>query len=349
MPGKPLKNPTVPGHGESKGMIIKQAQEVLRIEAEGIMNLIDRIGKEFSEAVELIHKSSGRVVVTGLGKSGLVGRKIVATLNSTGTPSIFLHPVEAMHGDLGMVMSNDVILALSNSGETTEISAIMDSVRGLGAKVIVMTGDPHSSLATYADVVLDVAVAREACPLGLAPTASTTAAMAMGDALAVALINNKCFNTSDFRRLHPGGNLGERLSVQVKEVMLTGRRVPMVNKDTKMVEAIEVMNNRNLGVLLVVGPRQILEGIFTDGDLRRIVVDYGDFKKLAIGRVMTHRPITIAPDRLAAEALEIMQAHEVTVLPIVDEELKLLGIIHLHDLLGKGKFRFNQVNSNPTD
>ena len=214
-------------------MIIEQAREVLRIEAEGILELIDRIGPEFAEAVDLIYRSRGRVVVTGIGKSGLVGRKIVATLNSTGTPAIFLHPVEAMHGDLGMVMAGDVVLALSNSGETAELIAIIGSVKALGAKVVAMTGDLQSSLAVEADLVLDVGVPREACPLGLAPTASTTAALALGDALAVALLNCREFNSQDFKRLHPGGSLGERLSVQVKEVMVTGRKVPMVGSERK--------------------------------------------------------------------------------------------------------------------
>ena len=326
--------------------IIKQAREVLKIEAEGILNLIDRVGEAFSEAVDLIYHSKGRVVVTGIGKSGLVGRKIVATLNSTGTPAIFLHPVEALHGDLGMVMADDVLVALSNSGETVELNAIMGSVRALGAGIIAMTGDPQSTLATASDIVLDVGVAREACPLGLAPTASTTAALAMGDALAVALINSKRFNTDDFKRLHPGGSLGERLSVQVREVMLTGRKVPMVGPETSMKESIMVMNRINLGVLLVVNPQGGLLGIFTDGDLRRLLAGSNGSLDQPIEKLMTRLPITITPERLAAEALEIMQAHEVTVLPIVDESMRLMGIIHLHNLLGKGKFQFNQVKNN---
>jgi arabinose-5-phosphate isomerase len=323
-------------------MVIKQAQEVLRIEAEGILNLIDRVGPEFKEAVDMIYKSRGRVVVTGIGKSGLVGRKIVATLNSTGTPSIFLHPVEAMHGDLGMVLSDDVVLALSNSGETVELNAILGSIKGMGAKIVAMTGERHSTLAEYADVVLDVGVAREACPLGLAPTASTTAALAMGDALAVALINSRRFDMADFRRLHPGGNLGERLSVQVKQVMLTGRRMPVVDPDTPMYQAIEYMDKWGIGVLLIIGPEKTLDGIFTDGDLRRMVVKNAIIPDSPIKHVMTRTPITINQERLAAEALEIMQAHEVTVLPIVDAGRRLLGVIHLHNLLGKGKFHFNQ-------
>ena len=326
-------------------MVIKQAKEVLRIEAEGIMGLIDRVGREFADAVDLIYKSRGRVIVTGVGKSGIVGRKIVATLNSTGTPAFFLHPVEAMHGDLGMVMKDDVVLALSNSGETTELNALISIVRGLGAKIIAMTGDLESTLAGSADQVLDVSVAREACPMGLAPTASTTAALAMGDALAVALIDRRQFNPKDFRRLHPGGTLGERLSVQVCEVMITGRKVPKTRPDSLMGQALKVMNRYNLGVLLVVSPKNKLLGIFTDGDLRRLVEKHGDMTALTVDQVMTTDPVAITEERLAVEALEIMQAREITVLPIVDQGRKLKGMIHLHDLLGKGKFRFNQVSS----
>ncbi|MEW5724389.1 MAG: KpsF/GutQ family sugar-phosphate isomerase [Thermodesulfobacteriota bacterium] len=322
--------------------IIKQAKEVLKIEAEGLLALIDRVGDEFARAVDVIYQAKGRVIVTGLGKSGLVGRKIVATLNSTGTPALFLHPVEAVHGDLGMVCPDDVVLALSNSGETQEIVAIIASVRRIGPTIIVMTGDLNSTLAGRADVVLDVAVPREACPMGLAPTASTTAALALGDALAVALIKRRKFNSNDFKRLHPGGTLGERLAVQVMEVMITGRRVPTVREDTPLAEAVAVMNKSSLGVVLVVGPHKTLAGLFTDGDLRRAVAATGRLPQVAIGRVMTRDPKRITKERLAAEALEIMQAHEITVLPIVDASDRLLGMIHLHDLLGKGKFSFSQ-------
>ncbi|MBU2551003.1 MAG: KpsF/GutQ family sugar-phosphate isomerase [Proteobacteria bacterium] len=321
--------------------VLRQAREVLAIEAEGILNLRERIGREFAETVELIYGSKGRVIVTGIGKSGIVGRKIVATLNSTGTSSFFLHPVEAMHGDLGMVLRDDVILALSNSGETPELVAILAIVQGLGARIVAMTGDAGSTLGRMADLVLDVGVAREACPLGLAPTASTTAALAMGDALAVALINRRRFNPMDFRRLHPGGSLGERLSVRVGEVMIVGGKVPRAERGASMSEALEIMNRGNLGVLLVVGPRGRLEGIFTDGDLRRALAGHEDVRSMTVDRMMTRDPIVISRDRLAAEALEIMQAHEVTVLPITDPDGRLEGMIHLHDLLGKGKFRFD--------
>jgi len=323
---------------------IREAQEVLRIEAEGILALIDRVGESFVRAVDLIYASTGRVIVTGIGKSGLVGRKIVATMNSTGTPALFLHPVEALHGDLGMVTAGDILLALSHSGET-EVNDIIPPVRDLGARVIAMTGDLDSTLAHQADLVLDVGVAREACPLGLAPTASTTAQTAMGDALAVALIHRRRFNSKDFKRFHPGGSLGERLSLAVREVMTTGERVPRVPGDMLLGEALEIMSRGNLGVLLVVDEDAVLTGVFTDGDLRRSLLSRADVHGLTVAEVMTPRPKKIGRETTAAEALEVMQQHEITVLPIVDDQGRLLGVVHLHALLGKGKFRFNAPGS----
>ncbi|MBW1709391.1 MAG: KpsF/GutQ family sugar-phosphate isomerase [Deltaproteobacteria bacterium] len=321
-------------------MVIKEAQEVLRIEAEGILAMIDRVGPEFTEAVELIYSSSGRVVVTGIGKSGIVGRKIVATLNSTGTPAVSLHPIEALHGDLGMVTSADILLALSHSGET-EVNEVVSIVRGLGIKVIAMTGNLESTLAKNSDIILDVGVAREACPLGLAPTASTTAATAMGDALAVALLNRRQFNSDDFKRFHPGGNLGERLSLQVKEVMTKGQRVPRVSGQTLLSEALQVMDKSKLGVLLIVDEKDILKGVFTDGDLRRCLTKNKNIRQMTLRQVMTRKPKTISENQLAVEALEIMQSHEITILPIVEPSGRLKGVVHLHALLGKGKFRFD--------
>jgi len=323
--------------------VVKQVQEVLRIEAEGILALIDRVGPEFAEAVDMIYNSKGRVIVTGVGKSGLVGRKISATLNSTGTPAFFLHSVEALHGDLGMVTANDILLALSHSGET-EVNDIIPIVRSFGAKVIALTGGLESRLAQLSDIVLDAGVAREACPLGLAPTASTTAATAMGDALAVALINRRQFNSNDFRRFHPGGNLGERLSIQVREVMATGKGVPSVGGETLLKDALKVMNQINLGVLLIVDDNNMLQGIFTDGDLRRCVSQHEQVSRLKMNQVMTADPKTITEDRLALDALELMQKHEITVLPIVDRTGVLIGAVHLHALLGKGRFKFTAVD-----
>ncbi|HMK65454.1 MAG TPA: KpsF/GutQ family sugar-phosphate isomerase, partial [Thermodesulfobacteriota bacterium] len=252
--------------------LLKEAQEVLEIEAQGILNLVPKLGPEFEAAVEAIYQLKGRVILTGIGKSGIVARKIVATLNSTGTPALFLHPVEAMHGDLGMVTSKDIVLAISNSGETGELLIILPSLKRLGTKLIAFTGNQESVLARECDLLIDVGVEKEACPLGLVPTTSTTAALAMGDALAVALIKRRQFNHKDFRRFHPGGSLGERLTVKVSEVMLTGDQVPMVSPGQGVIEAIREMDDKDLGVTLVAeGSDARLAGIITDGDLRRMI------------------------------------------------------------------------------
>ncbi|MDD2388858.1 MAG: KpsF/GutQ family sugar-phosphate isomerase [Desulfobacterales bacterium] len=322
-------------------MIIKQAIEVLQIEAEGILQLIDRIDENFSKMVEMICASKGRVIVGGIGKSGTVGRKIVATLNSTGTRSLFLHPVEAMHGDLGMVCPDDIFLALSNSGETDELNILIPSIRRIGCKVIAFTGRIHSTLARSSDVVIDVGVVREACPMGLVPTASTTALLAMGDALAVVLINKKHFKTSDFKKIHPGGALGQRLCKQVKDIMLTGNCMPHVRTGCSMREAIEEINRLEMGVTLVVEPDMTLAGIVTDGDLRRCIAARRPILDLSVDEIMTLRPRTLDPDTAGYDALNLMEQHQITVLPIVDNTGKVLGILHLHDILGKGEFKFN--------
>jgi len=322
-------------------MVLDEAQEVLEIEAQGILNLIPKLGADFEKAVEAILNLRGRVIITGIGKSGLVARKIVATLNSTGTPSLFLHPVEAMHGDLGMVTSKDIVLALSNSGETGELTIILPSLKRIGAKLIAFTGNPESRLARASDLVIDVGVEKEACPLGLVPTASTTAALALGDALAVALINRRQFNHQDFQRFHPGGLLGERLTVKVSEVMLTGDQVPAVFPHQTISEALLEIDRKDLGTTLIVSePDHRLLGIFTDGDLRRLIQREKAIQGLPIHQVMTTDPKSIRPEVLASEALEIMEQFLITVLPIVDELNKVLGILHLHDLLGRGDFKF---------
>jgi arabinose-5-phosphate isomerase len=282
----------------------------------------------------------GRLVITGIGKSGIIGQKISATLNSTGTPSFFLHPVEAMHGDLGMVMVGDVILAISYSGETAELNALLISLKKRGNKIIAMTGGLTSSLATAADIVLDIRVPKEACPLGLAPTASTTATLAMGDALSVVLLNRKKFQPEDFRLNHPGGSLGQRLKVKVTEVMLTGGDIPLVSPEDSAADALRVLNEKNNGAVLVVGRDNQVLGIVTDGDVRRAVVNLKRFAALTAAQLMTANPICIDGESLAADALSIMQQHEITALPIVDGGRKLLGLLHLHNLLGKGEFRF---------
>jgi len=321
-------------------MVIKQAKEVLRIEAEAIRNLINRIDESFSKAVDIIHSSKGRVIVTGVGKSGLVGRKITATLTSTGTPALFLHPVEGMHGDLGIVMKDDVVLAISNSGETEEINSIIPIVKGIGAALVAFTGGIESTLARNSDVFIDIGVEREACPLGLAPTASTTATLAMGDALAVSLLNKQSFQKTDFQRLHPGGTLGDRLMVRVKDIMVTGRKIPVIHEEQTLKAAIDEMTEKGLGLTLVVDREDALVGIITDGDLRRLIHHKVRILEISVKEVMSRNPKTTVEDKLAGEALEKMERHRITSLAIIDERNKIKGIVHLHDLLGKGEFKF---------
>jgi len=321
--------------------VIRQAREVLQIEAQGILDLIDRIGPAFEQAVEMILKSSGKVILTGIGKSGIVGRKITATLNSTGTPSLFLHPAEAIHGDLGMVRADDIVIVISNSGYTKELTAIIPTLRGLGAKLIAFTGDPESPIGLESDLVIDVRVDREACPLGLAPTTSTTASLAMGDALAVVLINRKQFNRRDFRRFHPGGSLGDRLSVKIKEVMLAAELIPFVSIGQTVGETISEINRKGLGASLVVDNDLVLRGIVTDGDIRRSLLQWRDIVGLPVERVMTTSPKTIDEEKKAAEAMAVMEHNGITVLPVVDEEKRVKGIIHLHGLLGGREFTFD--------
>jgi arabinose-5-phosphate isomerase len=322
-------------------MIVEQAKEVLRVEAEGILGLIERIGPEFESAVEVILNAKGRVILTGIGKSGLIGRKIASTLNSTGTPAIFLHPVEAMHGDLGTVTMGDIIVAVSKSGQTSEINVILPILRKMGAKLIGFTGMPASPMAQLCDIVIDVGVEKEACPLGLAPTASSTAALAMGDALAVALINRRRFESKDFRRFHPGGSLGERLAIKVREVMITGERIPMVVLGSPMRRAIREMDSKRLGATLVVDEEERLAGIITDGDLRRVLLKEKDIHHIPVEEVMSSTTKTIDEDQTAADALGIMERHAITHLAIVDEHKKVKGIVHLHDVLGRENFRLN--------
>jgi arabinose-5-phosphate isomerase len=320
--------------------LVKLAKEVLTIEAEGISGLIAKIDHNFPQAVNILFKAAGRVIVTGVGKSGIVARKIVATLNSTGTSALFLHPVEAMHGDLGMISPGDVVLGLSNSGETNELNILLPSLKRLGVPLIALTGRTESTLARHSDVVIDVGVPREACPLGLAPTASTTAALAMGDALAVALLNQRGLTASDFRRFHPGGNLGARLSLAISEVMLCGERVPKVDQNLKLTEALHEIDQKGFGATLVVDETGVLKGIFTDGDLRRCVKKYATIQDKIVREVMTASPYAIDPESLASQALEFMEQKAITVLPVVDGQQKVVGIIHLHDLLGRGEFQF---------
>jgi arabinose-5-phosphate isomerase len=320
--------------------IISEAKEVLRIEAEGIFNLIDRVGPEFAEAVHWIYKARSRVIVTGIGKSGIVGRKIVATLNSTGTKSLFLHPVEAMHGDLGMVSSDDIILVLSSSGETEELKAILPTLKDLGTRIICLTGNPDSTLGRNCDLAIYAGVEREACPLGLAPTASTTAMLALGDALVVALINRREFQPEDFRRCHPRGALGERLRVPIETIMRTGSSIPQVSENTLVAEAIKEMDAKTLGATLVIKDKARLVGIVTDGDLRRGLCKHQELLQKPVTGIMNSNPKSVQVKGSVADALEIMEQHQITVLPVTGAQGELLGIIHPHDLLGKGHIRF---------
>lgn len=321
-------------------MSIELAKEVLSIESEGILAMRDNLGKEFEQAVDIIMACPSRLVVTGIGKSGLVGQKISATLNSTGTPSVFLHPVEAMHGDLGMVSATDVVLAISYSGETSELQRLLSSLKERRIPIIALCGQNQSSLAQHAVVTLNIAVPREACPLGLAPTTSTTATLAMGDALAVALLNRKQFRAEDFRRNHPGGSLGERLKVAVREVMLTGEKVPVISNDATLVAGVAELNQKNLGAVFIQDGGGKLLGIITDGDIRRMLSSGKNIQEIALEKGMKRNPVAISNSLMAADALSIMQQHEITVLAVVDDRGRLEGIVHLHDLLGKGEFRF---------
>ena len=321
-------------------MSITLAKEVLSIEAEGILAVRDNLGKEFEQAVDIIMACPSRLVVTGIGKSGLVGQKISATLNSTGTPSVFLHPVEAVHGDLGMIAPTDVVLAISYSGETSELNRLLSSLKERNIPIIALCRDNQSNLGQHAVVTLNVAVPREACPLGLAPTASTTATLAMGDALAVALLNRKQFRAEDFRRNHPGGSLGERLKVAVREVMLTAGKVPVINSDATLTAAVIELNAKNLGAVFIKDGMGMLLGIITDGDIRRMLSSGKNLQDISLQEGMKRNPVAISSSLMAADALSIMQQLEITVLAVVDDQGRLEGILHLHDLLGKGEFRF---------
>jgi arabinose-5-phosphate isomerase len=320
---------------------IEEAIDVLKTEADGILNLIDRIDHNFTDMVDLIYKANGRLIVSGIGKSGIVGRKIVATLTSTGTRALFMHPVEAMHGDLGMVSRDDVFMALSYSGGTDELNMLLPSIRNIGCKIVALTGNLTSTLAKHSDIVIDVGVPREACPLGLAPTTSTTALLAMGDALAVVLINKKRFNAGDFKKFHPGGTLGQRLSTRIEEMMLIGDNIPKVSISDTMETALLEINRLEMGVTLVVENDNTLVGIITDGDIRRLVAKEKSPCQLKVKEVMTPTPRSLSPESPAYDALNLMENHQITVLPITDETGKILGIIHLHDILGKGQFKFN--------
>ena len=312
-------------------MSVEIARKVLRIEAQAIQDLAGRLDESFKRAVRMILDCKGRVVVTGMGKSGIICQKIAATLTSTGTPAFFMHPAEAIHGDLGMVVKGDVVLAVSNSGETDELLRLLETIRRLGAGLISMTGKPGSTLAEQSDVSLDIQIAQEACPLGLVPTASTTAALAMGDALAVAVYSARGFSESDFARFHPGGRLGRRV-LTVEHIMHTGAAVPRVTPSTTVREAVAEMTAKKLGCTTIVEKDGRLAGFFTDGDLRRLLQQEGTPLEEAIEHYMTRGPATIRRQELASRALAILEERRITAVPVVDESGVLEGIVHLHDL-----------------
>jgi len=309
------------------------ARDVLTTEAQAITALAARLGAPFVAAVTLILNCRGRVVVSGIGKSGHIARKLAATLASTGTPAFFVHPAEASHGDLGMITPDDVVVALSNSGETDELVLLMPHLKRAGARIIALTGNEQSSLAQAADVHLDAAVDAEACPLGLAPTASTTAALALGDALALALLDARGFSVEDFARSHPGGLLGRRLLTRVSDVMVTGTALPQVGIDATLMQAVVTMSGKGMGMTAVVDAEGRVAGIFTDGDLRRCLDRTRDITGVSVADVMTRTPRTIGPDRLAIDCVDLMEAlPKVTVLLVTDDERRLVGALHMHDL-----------------
>ncbi|HQT25505.1 MAG TPA: KpsF/GutQ family sugar-phosphate isomerase [Burkholderiales bacterium] len=318
---------------ERAASALEIAAEVLEIESNAVKRLVDRLDDGFVRAVDLILECRGRVVVSGMGKSGHIARKIASTLASTGTPAFFVHPGEASHGDLGMITKEDVFVALSNSGESAELLAIVPLLKRQGAKLISMTGNPSSSLAVESDVHLDTGVDKEACPLGLAPTASTTATLAMGDALAVTLLVERGFGAEDFARSHPGGSLGIRLLTHVSDIMRKNDAVPYVSENDFLSDALLEMSRKGMGMTAIVDHEKRVRGIYTDGDLRRTLEEAVDFRKTKVASVMTRNPKTIAPNRLAAEAVQVMEQFRITQLLVVDGEERLAGALNMHDLL----------------
>jgi arabinose-5-phosphate isomerase len=318
---------------EKKPDLRRLAERVLRIEADAILGLIPKLDERFERAVELLRGCGGRVIVTGMGKSGLIGRKIAATLASTGTPAHFLHPAEGVHGDLGMVARGDLVLALSNSGETDEVLAILPPLKRLGVPIVLLTGNPTSGLARQCEVVLDVSVPEEACPMNLAPTSSTTATLAVGDALALALLELRGFRPEDYAALHPRGSLGWRALFRVADLMLTGDAVPVVSEQTPLREVIVEMTRKRKGMTTVIDGAGRLAGVITDGDLRRLHLTGQSVDDLVAGQLGSREPKTIRAEDLASKALEVMETWQITSLVIVDEASRPVGLIHLHDIL----------------
>ncbi len=317
---------------------IQTARRVMRIESEAIASLADRLDKNFSRAVELLMACNGKVIVTGMGKSGHIGGKIASTFASTGTSAFYMHPAEGMHGDLGVMSKNDVIIAISYSGNSSELIGLLPSLKKIGAPLIAMTGNSRSKLAKFADVVLDIAVTEEACPLGLAPTASTTSSLVLGDALAVALLERKGFSADDFALLHPGGSLGKRLLLQVSHIMHSGDDTPRVNRKIFVADAVVEMSQKRMGITGVFGDEGKLLGCVTDGDLRRGMQRFDDFFQRKVEEIMSESPKTISADTMAVDALRLMEKSRISVVFVYDpqDKTKIVGAVHMHDILSAG-------------
>lgn len=312
--------------------MLDKAKKIIELEAKAIAGLADKLDDNFIKAVELINQTSGRVVVTGMGKSGIVAKKIASTFSSIGIPSIFFHPAEGIHGDLGMVRGDDLLIAISKSGDTTEIIKILPMFKRLMIPIIAFTGDKQSGLAKQADIVLDVSVPSEACPINLVPTSSTTAAMVMGDALAMVLLDKRGFTSDDFAALHPGGTIGRNL-IKVRQIMHTGDEIPMVKPDTLFSQLVLEITSKRMGVTSVVDNNGLLVGIITDGDLRRAIEKNLHLEKLTASEVMTKNPKTMSDNKLAIEALNIMEKHKITSIVITEDNKKVIGLLHMHDIL----------------
>ncbi len=316
--------------------VLSSAKEVFEIEANSIMRLVNRLDENYEKAIEILYNSKGKVVVTGMGKSGLVGRKIASTFCSTGTPAVFLHPAESTHGDSGIISRGDVIIAISNSGETGELLNLLPLLHRFNVPIIAMTGNKNSTLSRMANVTLDISVEKEACPLGKAPTASTTATLAMGDAIAVCLLKKRGFTTEDFLMYHPSGTLGKGILYSVNDLMIKGEGLPLISETTEFKEALNTISEKKLGTALITDNNGILKGVLTDGDIRRILIKYDNVSSLKLQDVMTKNPKTIGKDELCAKALSVMEKYSITSLAVVDEKQVPIGIIHIHDLLKAG-------------
>ncbi len=320
-------------------MSVSTAKRVLRIEADGLLQLLKKTGKSFDRAVKIILSSRGRVVVTGMGKSGLIGEKIAATLSSTGTPSFFMSPAEALHGDMGKAAKGDVVLALSNSGETDELKTLLPHLKRMGCKIILFTGNPSANLSKLCDVFVDVGVKKEACPLNLSPTASTTATLAMGDALAIALLEEHGFTEKDFALFHPGGELGRRLQMKISSIMRKGSQVPKVPLEASFPKIVREINAKKVGSTCVVDAKGRLVGIIVDGDLRRALLKDPDIRRWNASNLRTPKPTTTSADLSLAHALQLMEEKAIFQLIVVDSKKRPVGMVHLHDLLGRGRIK----------